>query len=362
VGGGPPPAGGGRRGAGPPPPAPEAEHEHPVGPDARAPDTADRATLPAGTVPRWLQLLGVVLLLGAVASRFGVIPMLARNDALPELCVRLRKGFWRAGWLAVILLLVGLPLRLWVQFGGEGAEWTTGEIVSFLFGTAWGAGWFLHLAVVLLGGLGLLLAAPRGMNDRGWTVLAVAALLLPLVSGLQGHAWGVDELRSLAVSSIYLHVLGVGVWLGGLVLLLLVGLPAVRAEAKRRSAAEEVEEETVAQDHNPHPPLFRLVNAFSRMVLPFVALFVVTGVVNSWIHLGGSVDAFVGTTYGRTLLLKLGFVAGALVLGFYNWRRVRPSLAANPDPGALRIPASVEAVLALLALLVTSALVAIPHH
>lgn len=348
----------------PPDPAPvpplEPQEEEPPAPEPE-PAVAERRALPDGTGTRWLHLLGLTLFLGAVASRYGVLPLVARNDAFPELRLRLRTGFWRAGWIGIILLVLALPLRFYHQFWGGGAEWTAGEIGSFLFGTAWGAGWFLHLGVAALGVAGLLLAAPQGRSDRGWTVLGAAALLLPLVPALQGHAWGVEGLRGVAVASLYLHVVGVGIWLGGLVLLLVVGLGAVRAEGRARTAAEGgIEEGASEAAANPHPPLAVVVNAFSRMALPAVALFLVTGAVNAWIHTGGSLGVYLGTTYGRTLLLKLGLVAVVLALGFYNWRKVRPALADHPDAGMVRIPASVEAVVGILVLLITAVLVATP--
>jgi copper transport protein len=86
---------------------------------------------------------------------------------------------------------------------------------------------------------------------------------------------------------------------------------------------------------------------------------VISGSVSSFLQLGG-VGALFTTAYGRTLALKLGLVAGALLLGSYNWRKVRPSLNVRPDPGELRIPASVEALLGLLVLLATAVLVSMP--
>jgi copper transport protein len=346
------------------PDEPAAEPAHPpegvrAPPPSPSPEAAPTPTgiIPPGTGTRWLQLLGTILFLGAVGSQYGMLPLVNRHDDLHELGLGLRRSLWRAGWLAVVLLLVALPARLYVQFWGGGARWTGQEIGAYLLNTGWGAGWFLHLGVVALGGLGLVLAGSRGEHGRGWAILGAAALLLPLVPALQGHAWGTEGLRPFAVSAQYLHVLGVGLWLGGLLLLLFLGLPAAKAETKRRAAAGD--EGPAPADEAP-PPLARVVNAFSRMALPAVVIFLASGVALNWIHTGGELQAYLGTTYGRTLLLKLALVGGVLALGFYNWRRVRPALADRPDPGALRIPASVEAVLGLLILLVAAVLVALP--
>ena len=343
-------------GPGPGPEARERGQEAPVE-TAATRDVAAPRTVPPGTGTRWLQLLGTILLLGVAASRYGVLPLVTRDDDLHDLGVRLQRGYWRAGWLALILLLLALPARLYLEFWGQGPAWSAGEIMNRLFTTPWGGGWFLLLGVVAIGGLGLVLAGQRGENPRGWAILGTAALLLPLVPALQGHVMGLEALRPMGIAAHYLHVLAVGMWLGGLILLVVVGLAAVRAEGKRRARAED---ELDTEEEAGSPPLARVVNAFSRMALPAVVLFLATGATLSWLHTGGTLENYVGTTWGRTLLVKLGLVAGILALGFYNWRRVRPSLKERPDPGTLRIPASVEAVLALLVLLVTAVLVATP--
>lgn len=341
-----------------PPVQPEAPGQEPEDPlederieetlePAPATDTPSLPGPPAGTGTRWIQLLGTILLLGVVGFRYQVLPALGRKDTLAEARTRLRAGLSRFGWIAVFLLLVAAPLRLRNQLAelGEGVGWN--EASFLLLQTAWGGGWFLHLGVVALGIVGLVVAAPKGLGDRGWAILAGAALFLPFVPALQGHAWGAEGLRAFTVPALYLHVAAVGLWLGGLIMLVLVGLPAVRGTGSGAMLEES------------KPPLFRLVNAFSRMALPAVVLFIATGVVNTWFIVGG-VPQLIGSTYGLTLLLKLGIVAGALALGFYNWRRIRPALAENPDAGALRIPASIEAMLGIIVLLVTAALVTMP--
>jgi len=315
------------------------------GPASGTPDS----TIPVGTGTRWIQLLGTALFLGIMGVRHGVLPVLGRRGALPELRTRIQGGLWRTGWLAAALLLVALPLRLRSEVLDAGSGVTASRVSHLLFQTAWGAGWFVHLAVIALAVIGLALAAPRGIGARGWGIVGGAAVLLPLVPALQGHAWEVESTRGLAVAAVYLHTAGAGLWLGGLLLLLFVGLPAVRATPP---APEELGEEPVAL-----PALARLVNAFSRVAFPAVVLVLFTGLVNSWMIVGSPVNLF-GNSYGHTLLLKVGIVAAALLLGFYNWRRVRPGLISNPDPGALRIPASVEAALGILVLLLATLLVA----
>lgn len=333
------------------------------GASASAGDQDGSAGLPGGTWIRWLQLFGVVVLVGASGARFAVLPTTGLAIAHPEARARMLKGFARFAFLATMLLLVALPLRLMDQVGSLSESAGVSQGLVLLFETAWGAGWLLQLGAITLAVFGLALTSPRGQRTRGWVIVVLAALVLPLASALQGHAWGQEEARALAVLSLYLHILGSGLWLGGLFLLVIVGLPALARE-KRREAEDATTdtEESIEEEERisaPKPALARLVNAFSRVALPAVVLVVASGAVNAWLTLGG-IEALFASPYGRTLLLKLAFVTGALLLGFYNWRRVRPTLVEQPQPGALRIPASVEAALGIVILFVTAVLVATP--
>lgn len=330
---------------GPEPPEPEA-----------APPAADRIPpaeaqgfitiggIPPGTAQRWIHLLATVLLLGVVVFRYGVLGRASRDPGLEVVEERAERGLQRFGWVAALLLALTLVTRLYHHLGqlgaGEGPAWDF--LGHVLLRTAWGGGWFLHLAAVALAVIGLMRIGRPGGEGRGWGIVAGAAILLPLVPALQGHAM-TAETRIASIPTLYLHVAMAGAWLGGLLMLVLVGLPAVRKLPRAGGST---------------PPLARLVNAFSRMAVIFVGLLVASGVAVIFLYGAGVGDLF-GTPWGRTLLLKIGVAAAALLLGFYNWRRVRPSLAAHPDPGALRIPATLESILGLIVLLVASALVAL---
>ncbi len=325
------------------------EARRPADPEAAEAPDEDTAIptgmIPPGTGQRWLHLLATVLLLGVVAFRYGTLGPLGSDGIFETVRERADAGLQRFAWVGVVLLVITLGTRLHQQLGelagGEGLAWEF--LPHLLFQTAWGAGWWAHLIALLLVGIGLVLLGRPGAGARAWSTLIGAAVLLPLVPTLQGHAMG-SELQAVTAPAMYLHVAAVGTWLGGLLMLILVGLPAVRKLGGGSGAL---------------PPLARMVNAFSRVALPAVALLVITGGVTSFIQ-GGGLGGILGTTWGRTLLLKLAVVAAAFFLGFYNWRKVRPSLPGNPDAGTLRIPATVEAMLGIVVLLITAALVATP--
>jgi copper transport protein len=331
-----------------PQPVPPAEPP-PPGADTPPPPSAAAPALPAGTGTRWTFLLGMVLLLGVTAFRFAVVRRLSGRGEMVATLAALAPRLRRLGWLGALLLVASLPLRLLDQVGAGGTE----VALALLFRSAWGAGWFFHGAAAALAVVGLVLLRGGEDRERGWGILAGGALLLPLVPALSGHAWGADP-RGLAVPAMALHAAGAGVWLGGLLVLLAAGLPAVR-KAEGRSAPTS---------GSVLPPLARLVNAYSAVALPAVVVLLLSGAASSFLQTGGpgagGMGALLASAWGRTLALKLALVAGILLLGFHNWRRVRPALAERPDAGSLRIPATVEAILGLLVLLVTAILVALP--
>ncbi len=58
-----------------------------------------------------------------------------------------------------------------------------------------------------------------------------------------------------------------------------------------------------------------------------------TGFLGSWLNVG-SLDALVGSGYGRLLLVKLGPVGVAVGLGAYNWKPVTARLDTSAGTGA----------------------------
>ena len=202
-----------------------------------------------------------------------------------------------------------------------------------LLGASWGVGWLIELSAVALFGIGLLLTRKDRAGARPWLVAGVGALLAASVPALSGHA-AASGPAIVALDSI--HVLAAGVWVGGLACLLAVGVPAAGAGGEPSALASTM-------------------RGFSSIALPAVGILVLSGVANTVIHL--SLPDLLQTDYGRILVLKALVAALAFVIGFYNWRVVRPTLQTDPRASLLRIPAAVELAAALAVLAVTAALV-----
>lgn len=301
----------------------------------------------AGVVIRWTFYLSIVGAVGTVAFRLLVITQLPPDPEVADAVARAIRRSWVLAWLAAGLGVLVLPARLWDQsvrlFGAGALE--ASNLTDLLFRSAWGGGWIIQAGLLLLFVVGAVAARPGGRTRRGWWVMGAAALGLTVVPAVSGHAWEVDAGRRWTVANHALHLLGAGGWIGGLGTLLLAGLPAARRAPGAEGAGRR-------------PLLAGLVDGYSRLALGAVTLAVGAGLVNAWIHLDG-VAQLITTAYGRTLLLKLGLVAGALALAFYSRQNVRPSLEETPRAGLLRIPATLELLLALGALAVVAALVAV---
>jgi putative copper export protein len=101
------------------------------------------------------------------------------------------------------------------------------------------------------------------------------------------------------------------------------------------------------------------VNSFSPLALVAASIVAITGITTAWLHLK-RISSLWTTSYGIALDIKLVFVLIVVVLGAWNWRRVRPSLGGEGSEQTIRRSARMELTFAALVLVVTSVLVTLP--
>lgn len=343
--------------------------------DARAaPATAAfRPDAPLPVVVRWAGYIALLLLIGASTFRLAVLQRAGAADSPPGLPTGLYgRAVERTRLLALLALalsLLTLPVRLWIRstlIHGVEAAWDGAALRTLLTGTTWGTGWLLQAGALVLITVGLVLAgrdrSPGGRSPStgerpgwqwaalreaagrvGWEVALVGTILLAAAAALSGHAVGVERLRWLSVAIHTGHVLAAGVWLGTLAMLLFAGIPAALGLPEGRRW------EAVA----------RLAYAFSPVALLGAGLLLLTGVVNSLFHISSFGELW-RTSYGNVLLLKLAVLSGVALTGLYNWKRVLPRLRSRQSRSGLRRSAKIELGIALLVLLVTAILAALP--
>jgi copper transport protein len=191
---------------------------------------------------------------------------------------------------------------------------------------------WLVTAVLVADALAVLAAAKDTWRPVLWGAGA-AAVAAMWVRAIGGHAAAAapplpQELLQTA------HMVAAGLWIGGLVLLLVL-----LRETRRDGTAPPVPE----------------VKRFSNVALGAVAIVVVSGMLRSFEELGGPLSpGDLDTTYGRAVAGKIALALALIAMGALNRRRSIPRLATDQRP--LRRVVATEAVAALGIVLLTSAL------
>ena len=308
---------------------------------------------------RWLTFLGLLGTIGAVAFRIVLSIARPKEPVSGEaLMLAAAKRAAQLGLGMAALTGIAALLRLYAQayaLGDDSGTLPTGMVAAMLIRTVWGWGWLLQIGgtALAMAGFALLLRgaepaplpadARRDVAGAGWPLAALGALVLSVTPGMSGHAVATRTLPPLPLLSDALHVLAAGGWLGGLLMIVVVGLPAaLRLPPPERG-----------------PTIAALVNAFSPLALLLAGTVVATGIFAAWLHLG-AISALWSTGYGLMLLRKLVVLTLLFGTGAYNWLRVKPSLGDELAAGRLRRSATVEIAVGALVLAITAILVATP--
>jgi copper transport protein len=224
--------------------------------------------------------------------------------------------------IGLVFALLGLPAL------AARAHSTVGVLLTSSASAALTIVW----PAVVVAGTALAMANVRA----GWIAAAVGLVCDALTPLLSGRWSGVVN---------PVHRLAAGLWLGSLFILVTCGLaPLLRnAEVGERRGA-------LAAD---------MVNRFSPMALSMGGVVVAFGVITAWLHLP-TLASLWETPYGRTLIIKLLFVATVFGLGAFNWRRQRPTLGKESAAISIRRSATLELSVAAVVLIITSILVSLP--
>jgi len=328
---------------------------------------------------RWLLFSGSLLLVGAVAWRGFIAPQarfrlsggeLSPASELPEITVMERRVAG-AALAASLILLLAWGGRLWVQlmeFRDPFAPLSE-DLEYLILQSSWGSVWMAQGGILLVLVAGFLVLRRRagqtpppspGLTPEGiprttprrlelpvrWAVVGAGVGFLLLTLSLSSHAMSVPGSRMLAVSADLLHTAAAGVWMGGLVFILLVSRDAAGSKGYRLLATQ--------------------LPAFSPVAIVAVGTLLGMGVLLSTFHVH-EVPALWESQYGRTLGAKVGVALAVMAMGFWNWRRGLPRLQASEGSGnesaaALRVrrAAALEVALAVAVVLITAILVATP--
>lgn len=250
--------------------------------------------LDAGEVVRWALPMSKYLGHFAMAMTIGALVLAA--FALPErengaALARLQQfaagsaAIWTASAVATLLLS---------YLSASGSNISIDQDFSaslWFFVTNLELGIALGVQVVLAAAVSLLALSARGLAATAVSAAVALAATLPLA--LTGHSSGAEN-HSLAVNSMLLHLVGISIWLGGL-----VALFAVRNQLERAATL----------------PVLRRYSSLALMAFALIGL---SGMVSAWVRVDEPSQLLSG--YGGLLLAKVfSFV---ILGGFGAWHRL----------------------------------------
>ncbi|ELY53495.1 copper resistance protein CopC [Natronococcus amylolyticus DSM 10524] len=310
-------------------------------------DETDESISPIEAGAKGLLLVGIIGLVGIPATAaVAAGPVFARAGGSRRAALDGRVGRLLVG-AAVLTLASALALGL-VRSTSLGP--LSVDTVSQFLETPLGQAWLVQLVVAALVTAVVVWHLRGGARRSALAGTFGGALALAGTVAWTSHsATAIDRLQGTVVD--FVHIVGAGLWIGGLAVLALAVVPAARTGAPADRTAL----------------VTGAIRRFSVLALGGVTLVVATGfVLASW-HVPEA-DGLVDTVYGLTLVAKLALIAIALGLGgvtrFVLLRRLEPSRAtdsagpsrpasadggAAPEDGQLRtIVRSIRLELALL--------------
>lgn len=295
-----------------------------------------------GFAGRWLTFGGILVAVGSVVFRVAVID---RSPVASGVATRLRERAARVGRGAASVVLPAAVARLYFQVDAmrlPGDPWLL-LAVKLVAHSAWGYLWLAQVALAFALAVTQGHAARHASSAVGRRAVLVA-IGLAATPSFSSHAMSGHASRVVTVAADLLHVVAAGAWLGTLVVML--STAATWSESRHPVDADRATVVTM------------LLARFSPLALAGASSLAVSGVVSSYAHFDAASE-LAESTYGRLLLAKVASVLLVGAVGWRNWRRVTPRLAAL-GTDTLRRSITTEVAFAAIVLALTSALVITP--
>ena len=287
-------------------------------PQFAIPNISETATSPNLLAARWIMFLSVMVSIGLFAFRMLIArPLMARVEGTNLRPVTI------AFCVMAAVGVVAIPTYLDIATSIDSlrSPFAVRELVPLFRVTAFGRAYvdmeICYVLFVAAAAVALWVDRPLRrqrsiaelLSVTGALVGAAAVLLVP---GLAGHAAQTAP-RGLSLLLDWCHLISGSIWLGGLVGLLVVW---ATLPAGRRVAGLGV-----------------CVPRFSNVALASVLVLLATGVGATIIHIP-ILAALWQTSYGIAILVKIGLLSAAMLLGAVNLLRSKPRLvAATAQPG-----------------------------
>lgn len=295
-------------------------------------------------IGRWLSLLGMAGVAGAVICWFWVIrPAVGVLDEERQQRVLARIRLLALASVGIAVL--GSILALFIQSLTVGADISPSGLLGVLTESRYGHLWLARVGLLLV--LGVYLYLPYGWRDdelpSRWisTGLALAAML-PF--SLNSHGAAPGEGRIAAIANDWVHLAASSAWVGGLIVLLfgvVYGVRGVQGGIRREFLADTI-------------------SRFSTLAIAGVVVLAITGFYSSWLQVG-NLAALQDTSYGQTLLFKILLMFAMVMIGAINllWIAPQMRIAARTSIQFGRTLA-IEVVLGVMVLLMVGLLTSLP--
>jgi putative copper resistance protein D len=294
-----------------------------------------------------ISVTGALLFLTFIAE-----PAFRKLDGAAKIAAVVRSWLTWIEWSGLVLVVLSGAAWLVLKAAEMGdvpwpAVFSEDLVPMVLSGTDFGQDWIARSILAAMLAAALLAARPARAYYRPCLIVA-CVLAFGLIGTLAwaGHAAATgDGLGPVHIVSDILHLVAAGAWVGALLpLALVLGAALVRPGTPSIAIAREV------------------VLRFSMLGIGSVGALLATGVVNTWVIVGG-LTGLTSTAYGRLLLFKIALFFAMLSLAAVNRLRLTPVIQHNSHavagPKALRrirMNAVLEAAIGLLIVAVVSLL------
>jgi copper transport protein len=311
----------------------------------------ETAIYPLSIAARWLNLLGLTLLLGAAGFHLLVWQPVVASVELDETeerwSARLTRRHWRLAQAGLLLILGGLIL-IFINQSRQIPLWQPANLLLWLE-SRFGSMWLMRLALTgsaLLGGYYWSQKLHvHSVHATMWRLPALLGVLIAATTAFVSHSAALLENQATAVTVDLLHLLAAALWAGGLIYLLLTLRAARQLPPDGRAWFN-----------------YSLILQFSLLAATAVGLLLLSGAYLAWLHVGSWYGLF-GTLYGRVLLAKLALLLPILGAAAVNLLIFKPRLdaaletnAPTPLYGRLRRLVALEGGLLILVILAAGAL------
>lgn len=259
---------------------------------------------------RWITFSSQTALVGSLAFLFLIWrPVSNRLENEAAYISSAVSSFSRTLWVSFALILLSTIMWLLFQVLVLSSSSLEG-IAQVLLGTRFGSVWIFRIVVIGLIAITLYAYTRRGEKNYFAWLLAIAAGLLLLTTSLNSHNAATTEFGILPIIFDWLHLVGVGVWVGSL-LQMAVTLSSIYRTAGYKESLSRL--------------LIALIPRFSLVAILSIAVISLTGFFSSLIQLK-NLDALFSSLYGTSLLAKLFLIVPIILLGALNQSKIHSSL------------------------------------